>query len=527
MSFWSPEQTLFPFQMDGVAKVYWTWTQAEAGEQSGILNYDTGLGKTPCGIALACFLLEDDLIDHVVLVVEANKCLDWVETDFPKFSTLEATRYAGTPKKRKAILDDLPRVLVMSYETARQDLCSFRKTRSGDVADEPKMLAEALQDKRLLIVFDEFSRLRNRKSKTYLGWEFLINRMMKKNRPYKVGLTATMVERDPEDYWNAGRLLSPERAGAVGDFNKNYVSDYDGYGNASKFKNLTPDDCEPGVLPLNQMFSGITVRRRKTDPDVMEQFPAKVENPPIMVELSSGHMDLYNAIEEMFQNPDLDPNTQRIGFGILRQLVNHPASLVRTTGKYSQNIVNIVGASQLEAMQSAKLQAMLDWQERMQDQQTIMFTFYGQSVLPYIEHALRSKDYKVSVNHGGMSQEERKRSQDAFKAGDTQIFLSSDAGARGLNLGNGSGLLHYENPVLWAIYEQRSNRLHRLDSIHPSVTIDALVAKDTLEVPITRLMLKRAGWGEQIQDSDYCEDEDISANFLTAADRMGLLRKVL
>jgi superfamily II DNA/RNA helicase len=174
-------------------------------------------------------------------------------------------------------------------------------------------------------------------------------------------------------------------------------------------------------------------------------------------------------------------------------------------------------------MGSAKEEAMVEWAKELGGDQGVVFTFYGQSVLPLLHTRLLAEGFTVSVNHGQMSREERAESQRAFKAGETQIFLSSDAGARGLNLGCGSALLHYELPLLYSTFVQRSDRIHRIDSIHESVTVSALIAKDTVEVALADLLLKRNGWSDAVLEDDaYVEDADPGEAFLSAQMRKAL-----
>lgn len=514
---------LFPFQVEGAALTYWQWT--ETPTRAALMLYDTGLGKTVQAIATSAMLFEDGLVDHVLVVAEANKVLDWAKDDFPKFSSLNAVRYAGDLRKRKKILSEMPQVLVMSYETGRNDICEFKQKSNAVVGD--KILSEALRGKRVAIVFDEFSRLRNRSAKVYIAWDYLLNRVLRRteHKPRVLGLTATSVEKSPIDHWNAGRLLAPSLAGTVANFESTYIKTRDLFGNPAEFTALTPSDTPPGVIPLNQMFASITLTKKKTDPDIVDVFPSKMENPPTIVDLGDEHRGLYGHVEEIFSDESLNDSVSRQGFGLLRQIAGHPMSLLRSSGQFAKDIVAATSPAYLERIGSAKVDAMLDWQRRMEGQQTVIFTFYGGSILPYIEHTLSTHGYKVSTNHGSMSVEDRQRQQDSFKCGDTQIFLSSDAGAKGLNLGVGSGLLHYETPLLWSTFDQRSNRIHRLDSRHPSVTIDYLVARDTVEVAITNIMLKRNQWAEEVQDSEWSEDSEPSEGFLRAKDRLAMLRR--
>ena len=514
---------LFDFQAEGVARTYWEWTEGTI--PSRLALWDTGIGKTVLGLASLALAFEDDLIDIAVVVVEANKVLDWATEDTPKFTDLTVLPYRGDPKRRKNILANPPQVLVTSWQTSRNDIGTMKVR--GRSVQEPGILTEFLKGKRVAFIFDEFSALRSRSSKTYIAWEYLLRTLRKTPYPPKcLALTATSVERAPEDHFNACRLIAPTLAPTVEYFYSTYVRAWDYNDNPIDWHNLTAADTVPGVIPLNQVFAPITSRKRKTDPDVIDQFPTRMENPPTYVDLHAPHKRLYDMVEEIFRADGVDELVQKQGFGLLRQLANHPMSLLASQGEYARQVVNGVGRAYIESLAVAKVEAMLEWQARMADQQTVIFTFYGQSVLPLLEHYLRGEGYRVVVNHGAMSAEARQASQHAFKSGDAQIFLSSDAGAKGLNLGCGSGLLHYELPVLPSTYVQRSDRIHRIDSKHPSVTIDSLIARDTLEHPMALKMLKRNEWGEKVMDADYDDAAgDPGERYLRASDRLALFRR--
>lgn len=515
---------LFDFQAEGVAKVYWAWS--ESSEPVRLALWDTGIGKTVLGLATAAFAFEDDLLDKIVVVADANKVIDWAEVDAPRFTDLKIGKLYGDKKRREKVLADDSQLLVTSWATSRNDIAAAF-TKGGRGVAEPGILTKALYGKRVGFIFDEFSALRTRGTKTYIAWDYLVRTLRKtEHQPRMLGLTATTVENNPMDHFNLCRILSPDRAGRVEDFDPQYVAAYDIYDTPIAFKNLNIETMvDSGVVPLSHRFAPITLRKRKTDADVIEQFPSKMENAPTMVSLDSDHQRLYDEIESIFDDESLSEAEQRAGFGLLRMLADHPASLLDSEGKYAKQVVETVGANWLYNLKVAKVDAMLDWQERVGQQQTVIFSFYGNTVLPRLQHALESRDYKVSVNRGAMSPDQRQREKEKYLRGDTQIFLSSDAGAKGLNLGCGSALLHYETPVLYSTYEQRSNRIHRIDSVHPSITIDMLIARDTVEFPLCHKMLNRNEMAEQVQDGAYEEDGDPGERGMRARDRIALLRR--
>lgn len=521
-----PGKALFPFQEEDVAKAYLTLVEGGGAVE---LQHSMGLGKTAMAIAVSSLMFEDDLIDKVLVVAEANKVRDWAEDDFPSWSQgLSVMRYQGTPTRRKNIREKHdPDVLVMTYETGRNDIAVFEKAtrKEGRAIKGPGPLAEWVAGKRLLIVFDEVTKLRNRTNRLHLSWNFLVNSYLVKKswkvngpKPYLMGLTGTKIESRPEDHYNVNRILASDVSPTVEQFENAYVAEWDKWSDTpSAWKNLSDATTEPGVVSLASLYSHMTIRRRKQDPEVINWFPKKVENPSRYIQMSKAQEDFYWAVVEA-----LEEDNPLAGMSALRQIANAPAALLRSQGELAKAIVEIVGSNTLRQMGSAKTDAMVNWAYEADDQQMVIFTFYGQSVLPVLHDRLREEGYSVSINHGQMTGKARQDSQNAYKAGETQIFLTSDAGARGLNLGVGSALLHYELPPLAAIYHQRSDRIHRADSTHPSVTVDSLITADTVDDLIVNMMLRRDGWQDAIVDNDQHSSEATEAGYLSAQDRRDL-----
>lgn len=498
--FFSPKG-LYEFQAEAVVAGYEQWLADDCPALD--VQYDMGLGKTILSLALACVLIEDNEIDRVLLVVEKNKVRDWVR-DVTRFTDLQAVSYHGTPDRRARIRAMDPQVLVMTYETGRNDIAQF-KPRSKRAIKGPGPLAEHLIDKRLLIVFDECTKLRNRTSQLHLAWDFLVNRYLRKNaKVMGVGLTGTKVESSPADHYNVNRLIAPHRAPSVEEFEATYVKSWDRFGNIDDWTNLDPAHTRAGITPLSEVFADITVRKAKTDSDVMDQFPDKMENAPRRLTLTSRQASFYNDIEDILHAED-DENT---GLMTLRQIAASPATLLYSDSVFARTVVEQVGRKSLAALGSAKIDEAVAWAKECGDQQMVMFTFFGQSLLPLVNERLVEEGFTVALNHGQMSAVQRERSQDAFRAGDAQVFLSSDAGARGLNLQAGSALLHLELPLLASTYQQRSDRIHRIDSTHPSVTIDSLVVEGTIEEAIAELLLSRNEWSEQVSDGGLVDHAD-------------------
>jgi SNF2 family DNA or RNA helicase len=474
-------------------------------------------------MAVAALLLEDNEVDIVLLIAEANKITEteW-QRDLSVNTSIDWVAYAGSPAKRAKIRQKLPQLLLASYDVVKRDAAIFRKNERGnEMAPVPGPLIEALEGKRVLVICDETTRIANRGSQTYKAHQLLFSTLRDTPGFRLLAMTATPMEKTPENYFNLCRLLYPQGACTVEEFERSYVLQFDVYRNPFKFKNLSPGTTEPGVTPLNERLAPIVLRKRKSDPDVVNFFPKKFELPPTFVKLGKSHLEFYKAVAALTDG--LSDWEARPFVTVLRQLAAHPLSLSRADGELAQAITNQVTVEGLQQLGSAKTDRMMDWcREVVQDQgaQAVIFTFFAHSVLPLLSQSLESAGYSVSIHHGGMSATARSAAQRAFQQGDTQIFLTSDAGQRGINLPTASYLLNYERPPSHTNFIQRSDRIHRVDSTNESVFIYSLVAQSTIEEGFYELGLRRNSWSDKLLEDDLVESSD----FLSATDRRYLLR---
>jgi SNF2 family DNA or RNA helicase len=166
---------------------------------------------------------------------------------------------------------------------------------------------------------------------------------------------------------------------------------------------------------------------------------------------------------------------------------------------------------------------MVEWLRTVVDEQgeqAVVFTYFASTVLPLLTAAAEGTGWSYSVNHGGLSLPARSAAQRAFRSGETQIFFTSDAGAKGINLPEAAYLLHYERPPLHSLLVQRADRIHRIDSTKESVWMDSIVARDTIEEGLYNLNLRRNDWSDKLLG----DDEAAEMEFISAADRRDLLR---
>ncbi len=75
---------------------------------------------------------------------------------------------------------------------------------------------------------------------------------------------------------------------------------------------------------------------------------------------------------------------------------------------------------------------------------------------------LKKKGFPVGIYHGGLEQRERKLAIDLLNNGTTPILVSTDLGARGLDIDNVQYVIHYHLPLTMESWTHRNGRTARM-----------------------------------------------------------------
>jgi SNF2 family DNA or RNA helicase len=455
------------------------------------------------------------------VIAERNKITDWRD-DFTTYTTLNAHRYHGTGRQKRLAKEKNLHVLVTTYETARNELMSYEKLpgkrSKGHKVDGPLMEALGLRNKRVLVIYDEVTKLRGRSSELHQAHAYALGQLRKGPCPPRVlGLTATPMERDYEDAYNIGRIVCPERMPTVEMFEKVFVDSRDDYGR--------PRFNRSAENLFASLFQGLIMRKRKTDPDVIEQFPAQIEE-FIHVEMLPDHAELYSAVQGLFDwdggNSQQNEINERRLYSALRLTAGHPAAHLWTDTEISTTIASVVGKDVLLDIKSSKSEELLQRLKPLvkgQGAQALIFTFFGNTVLKELVEDLRRAGYSTVSYCGSNTLKQNDDAKNAFVNGEVEILVASDAAAKGLNFQNAQYVFEYESSLTFANRTQRINRVHRIGSPHGSVTCYTLILDGTIEEGIVNKVLKR-----NEQQDRLLGDEDDGSAFVSAATRRELLQ---
>lgn len=504
-----PEGILFwpgwqiPFQTDFIARMYLMRTS--------MLAADMGTGKSVMALGVAGLCFEQRVIDRVLLVCEPNKLSpsEW-PADIAKFTRLTWAVYHGP--KRKKLLADLPQVLVTTYETCRDDVALSPPKGSKAKALRPGPLMDALAGQRVLVIYDEVTKLGRRSSNLYKAHYWMLGQLRKgSGHTRAIGMSGTPMDTDLENIYNEMRVLIPSMP-LVKDFEEHVIKDRDPYGR--------PRYAPDGRAWLRERTEPWILRKRKSDPDVRDMFPPLVEEFR-RIRMRPDQYRIYRLLEDLAWNPETKEHRVVQGLNaLLRQLAGDPWAVLEAARTGESKLAAMVAEEmrgELEACSSAKAEELISMADQIlaAGHKMMVFTFYGQTVLPALVRRLG--DRPVFTYHGGLTQAEREHQKMLFRdCPGGAILLLSDAGARGMNMPYVDYIAEYEAARTHSTRQQRAARGHRLGKQDP-LSFITLVLDSSIEgaSAIRTLMARNA-------DQDYILGDDEAEGFVTADDRREL-----
>lgn len=117
----------------------------------------------------------------------------------------------------------------------------------------------------------------------------------------------------------------------------------------------------------------------------------------------------------------------------------------------------------VESPQKDKLETLAQLLLSLGDASSIVFLNYRDSV-ERTNDFLRSQGFATSMFHGGLEQQQREDALYKFSNGSANIFVSTDLGARGLDIPNIDNIIHYHLPECEDSYIHRVGRTARWEA---------------------------------------------------------------
>jgi hypothetical protein len=456
---WPIQETrvpLFPYQREGMLHLAFT--------ERALLADEMGLGKTIQAIAACALLHRLGKAQRVLVVTPASLKAEW-EEQIRRFTPLDCHLVYGGRHHRVAFLRSFghdappdksndaanpkPFFIVMNYEQVIPDIIEINDLLRPDV-----------------VILDEAQRIKNWKTRTALTIKRLKSR-------YAFVLTGTPIENRIDELRSLVDFLDPAILGPLFRFNRAFY-EFDDRGRPVAYKNLPQ---------LHERVRPILLRRRKAE--VETELPPRTDR-QLLVPMSEAQKKAYGGYEaevmRLVQIAQRRPLTEKeqehlqIHLGMMRMTCDTPfildpedrtcpklEELARILEECRDNGAQVIVFSEWERM----LQLVRDW---------------------CLEH-----DVRHAWHTGSVPQKARRAEINTFKSDPgCLVFLTTDAGATGLNLQNASVVVNCDLPWNPAKLEQRIARAWRKNQTRP-VTVIHLISENTIEHRmLTTLATKRA-----------------------------------
>ena len=435
-----------------------TWLAELTGSGLGAcLADDMGLGKTITLIALHLHRRERGLAAGPTLVVCPASLLGNWEAEIHRFAPgVTVRRFHGGSRSLAELGDGF---VLTTYGTMRRDTVS---PGGGTLATVPWDL----------VVADEAQHIKNATSSTARNLRTIESRC-------RVALTGTPVENNLTELW---AILDWATPGLLGSRNA--------------FRKVWAAPIESGVDPsvarrFAQLVEPFLLRRRKSDPGIAPELPAKTETDQV-IGLTREQVVLYEALvrESMERIEQADEDTRR-GLVLalltgLKQICNHPAHYLRQPGG------RLKGRSEKLDLCDELLGTILS-----EDGSVLIFTQYV-AMARLLERHLANASIPTLFLHGGTPVRARELMVRDFQAGAAPVFLLSlKAGGTGLNLTRADHVIHFDRWWNPAVEDQATDRAHRIGQTR-AVQVHRLVTEGTIEHRIGLLLQRKRTLAESV-----------------------------
>ena len=420
---------LYPYQAAGALFA------VRAGR--ALIGDEMGLGKTIQAIAAAEILARHFGVSRVLVVCPTSLKYQW-QSEILRFSGRDSRVIGGGRVQREK-------------EHAADDFCKI--TNYEKLSRDLDLIAAWAPE---LVIVDEAQRVKN--------WNTVAARALKRiDSPYAVVLTGTPLENKLEELISIVQFVDQHRLGPTWKLlHKHQVKD-DG-GRVTGYRDLEQ---------IGETLAPVMIRRRKSE--VLLQLPERTDQNllvPMTGEQMGHHEENAEIVGQIVQRwrrtkflSDKDQRRLTCCLQNMRMACNSTYLLDLKTdhGVKADELLNLL----VEALAQPGGKA-------------VVFSQWVRTHEILIRRLEANGIGYVSF-HGGIAAEQRPALIERFRDDPAcRVFLSTDAGATGLNLQHANLLVNMDLPWNPALLEQRIARIHRMGQKQP-VQIVNFVAKGTIE----------------------------------------------
>lgn len=357
-------------------------------------------------------------------------------------------------------------------------------------------------------------------------------KMMGKHTEVRLALSGQPVENRPEELYSILQWVDPDVLGPFMKFDRAFIT-RDHWGKPIRYKNLPV--LQKAVAPA--MF-------RRSREDIKEWLPDMIEI-EVPVILDSASMKLHDLVRD-----DLSMSIDAaMGMGMgggsfdvmkhygaaqrdegmsmmgqvmsrllaMRMLSSHPTLLKISADQFdsplskrgSEYASTLHAAGHLDGLplMTAKLEALVEMVREILDedpQHKVVVFSYFKPMLAMIRHQFSSAGISSVLITGDITAQAR---DDAIVRFNTdpkcRLFLSSDAGAYGVDLNQGSHVINYDLPWSGGALAQRIARIDRTNSAFDQIQVVYMYGQGTIEERMYRMLVQKRKVARAFLDGEF------------------------
>ena len=503
--------SLFPYQIEAVEKMQ--------ERKSMLVAYDLGLGKTVLTIsAIEGLMDKGEILEPGLVICLSSLKYQWAN-QISKFSDSTPLVIDGTPKQRAAQYKKAKEwrstgidYIIMNYEQVVNDWDSVKDLPRG------------------FVVLDEATAIKSFKSKRARYVKRLTS------SPYRFALTGTPIENGkPEELFSIMQFVDASVLGRFDLFDKTFIV-RNSWGAVDRYRNLPT---------FHETMQSCAVRKTQKDPDVSPFLPDTIHQDPMLISLDRRAAHLYRKISqdiiidlqdatslfgssfnmlahygyEQGGNTQADEMRGKImsKIGVLRMLCSDPSLVVKSAEKYksmsgegSSYAHELLEEGLLDGLSSTpKLDALVSYVKDFLDEdernKVVIFASYvdmGEKI------ALRLGEDRTRLYNGRMDAKSKEDNKVEFNENpNIRVLVSSDAGGYGVDLPAANLLINYDLPWSSGAAIQRNGRIRRASSEWPSIVIQDIIIKGSIEERQWEALQQKTAVADAIMDGEGIDKE--------------------
>jgi SNF2 family DNA or RNA helicase len=412
-----------------------------------LLGWTMGVGKTFGSLAIA------KSKNKKMLIIVPKSLLDqWRE---------QILKWNINTNNKIFIIESNMKYFNYEYDIYITNYEKFRFLEKEKLSEKDNMLntfLNTINKEDFIIIYDEMYKIKNYKSTLHKAHQKLLNT---NNWNGVIGLNGTPQENNIFEFYTLLNFIQPNII-TWEEMERHFI--YRDFMGNIKFKNLNY---------FNQLANKIMFRVTKED--------VKSDLPKLSLSYRFiNHSKKANELKNLL----LDTSPLFENYMTLRVLDSYfmPHEELK---KYE--IVKEFG----EIEPTEKLEELLDILEEIGTEKVLIFTTYS-TTMNWLIQKLKDK-YKVS--YVDSSVKDREKVKKDFVEGDIQIVVATEVWSRGVDLPTIDYLINWDLPLNPAIFEQRRDRIYRINSENPKCVISLI--SDIIEKDIFDLIKNKIESAEQ------------------------------